>query len=108
MERLVARSKTARTLAGSCLCGAVRYRVRDEFRYAMNCHCSQCRRATGSAFKPFAGIERTKFRVTKGADKLGRNGDKTGHDAFCKKCGSLLYSLVNDGATVHVTLGTLA
>src|SRR5215813_4763558 len=27
----------------------------DEFRSAMNCHCSNCRRTTGSAFKPFAG-----------------------------------------------------
>jgi hypothetical protein len=38
----------ARILAGSCLCGTVRYRVADAFRYAMNCHCSQCRRATRS------------------------------------------------------------
>ena len=45
-------------LAGSCECGAVRYRVADEFLYASNCHCSRCRAATGSAFKPFAGIER--------------------------------------------------
>ena len=28
-----------RALAGNCLCGAVRYSVADEFRYAMNCHC---------------------------------------------------------------------
>jgi hypothetical protein len=45
-----------RALAGKCLCGAVHYAVMDEFVYALNCHCSNCRRATGSAFKPFAGI----------------------------------------------------
>jgi len=43
-------------LTGTCLCQAVRYEVDDEFEYALICHCSQCRRATGSAFKPFAGI----------------------------------------------------
>ena len=37
------------TLNGMCLCVAVRYTVADEFAYAANCHCSDCRRATGSA-----------------------------------------------------------
>jgi hypothetical protein len=44
-------------LAGRCECGAVRYKVADAFLYAANCHCSNCRAATGSAFKSFAGIE---------------------------------------------------
>jgi hypothetical protein len=96
-----------RVLAGKCLCGAVQYCVADEFLYSANCHCSNCRRATGSAFKPFAGIERPKLRVTAGGDNLMRFGDETGHDAHCKTCGSLLYSVVRDSAFVHVTLGTL-
>lgn len=94
-------------LAGRCLCGAVHYAVKDEFVYALNCHCSNCRRATGSAFKPFAGIERDKLSVTQGADSLLIYGDeKASHDLHCKTCGSLLFSVVRDGAFVHVTLGT--
>ena len=73
-----------RTLAGKCLCGAVQYVVADEFLYAANCHCSNCRRATGSAFKPFAGIEREKLRITEGEGNLMTFGDETGHDAHCK------------------------
>ena len=97
-----------RLLQGSCLCGAVRYTVHDEFRYALNCHCSQCRRATGAAFKPFAGIERHKLTVTSGQDAVLLFGDPAqDHDVRCGKCGSLLYSVVRDGAFVHVTLGTL-
>jgi len=53
-----------RTLMGKCFCGSVHYAVPDEFLYAMNCHCSNCRRATGSAFKPLAGIERDKLSIT--------------------------------------------
>ncbi len=34
-------------------------------------------------------------------------GDEKGHDAHCARCGSLLYSLVRDGAWVHVAMGTL-
>lgn len=96
-----------RQLAGKCFCGAVHYAVADAFCYAMNCHCSNCRRTTGSAFKPFAGIERGKFDVTDGRDSLLIFGDDTGHDAHCKACGSLLYSVVRDGEYVHVAMGTL-
>jgi hypothetical protein len=97
----------SRMLAGMCLCGAVQYEVADEFVYAANCHCSMCRRATGAAFKPFAGIERAKLSVTKGEDALMTFGDETGHDVRCKACGSFLYSVVRDGAFVHMAMGTL-
>ena len=100
-------STGARMLAGSCLCGAVHYAVADEFVYAANCHCSNCRRATGSAFKPFAGIERHKLSITADKDQLMIFGDENGHDLHCKRCGSLLYSLVREGAFVHVPMGTL-
>jgi hypothetical protein len=94
-------------LAGKCECGAVRYRVPDEFLYAANCHCSNCRAGTGSAFKPFAGIEREKLQVTEGQDTLLVWGDDQGNHTRCGACGSLLYSVVRDGAYVHVALGSL-
>ncbi len=94
-------------LAGKCFCGAVRYSVPDEFLYAMCCHCSNCRRTTGSAFKPFAGIERDKLVVTQDADNLLVYGDDKANDTHCKRCGSLVYSVVRDGAFVHVAMGTL-
>ena len=94
-------------LSGKCFCGAVQYAVPDAFAYAMNCHCSNCRRTTGSAFKPFAGIERGKFAVTQGQDKLMIYGDYKTNDTHCRACGSLLFSIVRDGAFVHVAMGTL-
>ena len=100
-------STSTQRLSGGCLCGAVRYRVDDTFEYAMNCHCSQCRRATGSAFKSFAGIGRENFSVVEGAEKLFRYGDDVTHDARCSVCGSFLYSQVREGQFVHVLLGTL-
>jgi hypothetical protein len=96
-----------RRLAGMCLCGAVRYDVADAFAYAMNCHCSNCRRTTGAAFKPIAGIERGKFSLTRGADNLLIVGEPDGNDTHCKTCGSFLYSVVNGGAYIHVAMGSL-
>jgi hypothetical protein len=107
MNSETADERAARQLAGSCYCGAVRYEVADEFEYALNCHCSNCRRTTGSAFKPFGGIARHKLRVTAGADRLHLLGDADGHNANCSECGSLLYSLVREGKYVHVAYGTL-
>jgi hypothetical protein len=97
-----------RVLAGGCECGAVRYEVADAFAYAANCHCSKCRAATGSAFKPFAGIEREKLELTKGHDRLLVVGGDDANHTRCAACGSLLYSVVRDGTWVHVALGSLA
>ncbi|MGH6747343.1 GFA family protein [Novosphingobium sp.] len=52
-----------RILQGSCLCGACTYEVEDDFEYALICHCSQCRRATGAGSKPFAGIRAERLRA---------------------------------------------
>ena len=94
-------------LAGRCECGAVRYTVADDFRYAANCHCSNCRASTGAAFKPFAGIEREKLRITDGLDRLLVVGEPDANHTRCGTCGSLLFSVVRDGAWVHVAMGSL-
>lgn len=94
-------------LAGRCFCGAVTYEVSDQFSYAANCHCSSCRRTTGSAFKPFASIVREKLRVASGRSQLLIFGDERANNTLCRSCGSLLYSVVRDGAYVHVAMGTL-
>ncbi len=94
-------------LRGRCECGTVRYTVADAFLYAANCHCSQCRAATGSAFKAFAGIERDKLEVTEGHDSLLIVGEQDLNNTRCAACGSLLFSVVRDGAYVHVAMGSL-
>lgn len=99
---------SARRLSGECLCGAVEYVVPDTFEYALNCHCSQCRRSTGSAFKPLAGIPRSDLQVVRGNEAIMIYGqeDKT-HDVHCGTCGSLLFSIVREGCYAHIPMGTL-
>jgi hypothetical protein len=95
-------------ITGSCLCGHVKFEVADEFRYALICHCSRCRRATGAANKPFAGIELEKVVVVAGSDSLFKYGEDLNHDVRCANCGSFMYSVVRDGQYAHVTMGSLA
>jgi hypothetical protein len=96
-----------RVLAGSCQCGTVRYEVEDAFVYAANCHCSACRATTGTAFKSFAGIEREKLTLTDGLDAAAIFGEEDANDTRCRACGSFLFSVVRDGAWVHVAMGSL-
>jgi hypothetical protein len=98
---------TGRILKGRCFCGAVEYEVHDAFEYAGMCHCSDCRRVTGSAFKPFAGILKEALTVIKGADVTTRNDKGDVHDVHCRICCSLLYSVVREGRYAHVAMGTL-
>jgi hypothetical protein len=98
---------SATILLGKCMCGAVSYSVLNEFSYAANCHCSACRRTTGSAFKPFAGIERHKLVLAANHGPLLIVGEENGNDTHCGTCGSLLYSVVRSGTYVHVAMGSL-
>ena len=84
------RDSPAVVLRGGCWCGSVEFRIADEFAYAAYCHCSGCRRVTGSAFKPFGGIEREKLQLVSSEAGLLVLGEAKGHDARCRACGSLL------------------
>jgi len=96
------------TLRGSCRCGAVTYEVNDAFTAAFYCHCSRCRRATGSAFKPMASIPFERIRLTGGEGDILIFGEASEtHDVLCRHCGSLLYSVIAENGNGHVTLGTL-
>ena len=94
-------------LRGRCACKAIGYEVADEFVVAYNCHCSNCRAMTGSAFLPWGEIEPEKLTLTRGADSLLVIGDPDGHHATrCKECYSLLYWTGYEGK-IRVPYGTL-
>jgi len=95
-------------LKGRCGCTAVAFEVSDEFVAAFNCHCSNCRALTGSAFLPWGEIEREKLRVTKGEDSLrvidAADANQVVH---CAECLSLLYWTAHNGTHVRVPYGSL-
>ena len=94
---------------GQCLCGAVHYTVSAPFEYSAYCHCSRCRRASGSAFVSSAGVRRDKLSIDLGEDSVTvhqRGPDAESH--FCKHCGSVLYLLVRNREYAHIQMGTLS
>ncbi len=95
-------------LTGSCLCGAVEFRVVDDFDYVGNCHCSECRRFTGSDYSSAGGVSADKFSLVKGEDSI-RYYEKSPATtlAFCQVCGSSLFSIKSDTGRFNVRLGVL-
>lgn len=83
------------TITGGCLCGDVRFAYNGTLGAAAYCHCSDCRKCTGSAFNVSVGVERKYFEIIngypKGFTKKGDSGNElTRH--FCSNCGSPLYT----------------
>ncbi|HEY6600024.1 MAG TPA: GFA family protein [Pseudomonadales bacterium] len=53
------------------------------------CHCSMCRKVTGSAYGVFAHIRSDRFRWTAGVENVAEYPSSPGHvRAFCRTCGS--------------------
>lgn len=96
-------------IVGGCLCGGVRYEYDGDIAEISMCHCSQCRKAQGSAFVAVSPIETAKFRITAGADLLKEfRAVPTKARVFCSHCGSPIYSARDDLPGVRrLRLGTV-
>jgi hypothetical protein len=94
---------------GSCLCGQVRYEYSGEIGELAMCHCSQCRKAQGTAFVTNAPIDAAKFAITSGAELLKEfRASANKARVFCSNCGSPLYSALDELPRVkRLRLGTL-
>lgn len=78
---------------GSCLCGAVQFRIESELEPIQVCHCSQCRKAQGTPFATNSPVAATAFHLTAGKDRLKEFESSPGKKrVFCSRCGSPIYS----------------
>ena len=86
---------------GGCLCGTVRYSVRGEPVHVGRCHCTDCRRESGSAFTVYAQWPVEDFEVS--GEIVSYHGR-----GFCPRCGSRLLNPPEAGdGLVEVRIGTL-
>ena len=99
----------ANVITGSCLCGGVRFEVDLPFIRAGHCHCSRCRKHSGTSVCTQGRVWRNQFRLLHGAELI-RNFKTAGHasKAFCSVCGSSLFGGDwPDGAQVSIRLGAI-
>jgi hypothetical protein len=98
------------TMTGQCLCGAVRYRATGPTVFSGVCHCTNCQRATGSAFSVVAAVPTDSLTIEGAVSTYVGKGD-SGNPVtrrFCPVCGSPLTSeaAVMAGITM-IEVGTL-
>jgi hypothetical protein len=83
-------------MTGHCLCGSVSFEYDGPLGPVALCHCSQCRRAHGSAFSASAPLQKGRFRWLAGEQSIREYESRPGkYRAFCANCGSQLYSRVD-------------
>lgn len=97
-------------MAGGCLCGTIAYEIRLPFLRFVNCHCSRCRRVSGSPHAANAVVTPEAFCWTRGSDDVRRfdlSEARSFSVAFCGVCGSQLPHATRSGREVIVPCGGL-
>ncbi len=98
------------TLKGSCLCGAVKYEVSGESKRFFHCHCSRCRKATGTGHASNLFLQPGVLKWLSGEEqirsfKVPEAKRFTNH--FCANCGSRLPRQAKDTDVVMIPAGSL-
>lgn len=82
------------SLSGGCLCGAVRFRARQEPFRTLVCHCTFCQRMTGSSFYansvfPLEAVEFNDAEICSYEHKSDESGGQIRVE-FCPACGTTI------------------
>lgn len=94
--------------ATTCLCTEIEFEVIGSFADVRLCHCTKCRKVSGSAFSANAKISRRNWKLKKGQEFVVEYEQAPGiFRAFCGKCGSPIYArLDRDPDNIRVRLGS--
>lgn len=99
-------------ITGQCHCGLVAYSATLDPAEVSICHCTDCQRLTGSAFRITASVSADNFSLTGGQPKryvrYGDNG-ATRLQFFCPDCGSPVFTTGEgpDADTIGIRAGTI-
>lgn len=94
---------------GECNCGAVAFEIIDDISDVYICHCSICRRSSGSNGIAVIVVRNDAFRWLRGEDGIStwKKPDADWQTWFCRVCGSVLPG-VNDDSRMFVPAGLVA
>lgn len=97
---------------GQCHCGTVTYEAEIQPDEVGICHCTDCQRLTGSAFRVTVSTPASQFRLTgnmpKRYEKRADNGALR-LQFFCGDCGSPIYTtgVGKDAVTIGIRWGSI-
>lgn len=97
-------------IPGGCLCGAVRFEVIPPVLRMVHCHCSRCRKGTGTGHATNIAAQPDRVRWLAGEDCITRYELPTAKRFgkwFCSRCGSPLPRVTRDGKMAVIPAGSL-
>lgn len=94
---------------GSCLCGKVKFHIVGQINDIIHCHCSLCRKSSGTAYATNGFVNVSDFNIIAGKDNLTHFELRPGKKRhFCKTCASPIYSANSqDNSRIRIRLGVL-
>lgn len=94
---------------GSCLCKAVELEIHGGIDAIIHCHCSSCRKSSGTAYATNGFVSAGGLRITRGDDAVRGYETSPGRVRhFCGVCASPLYSSnAQDPERLRIRLGVL-
>lgn len=91
---------------GSCICESVVFTLEGEPFDIVQCHCSKCRKSSGSSADAMITVDKNKFSWIEGQDFVKvYKGNSGSQRSFCQNCGTSLPVL--DGEKYWVPAGVL-
>ncbi len=91
-------------LRGSCLCGAVTFRISGKLGPADACHCSQCRKMTGH-YLASVNVAVSDLELEGGDQVRWFDSSEQARRGFCPTCGSTLFWQANGSDRIAVAMG---
>jgi len=91
-------------VTGGCHCGAIRFEAEVDPNAAGICHCTDCQKLSGTAYRVSIQARAGTFRLLAGTPRIYTKTADSGtlrEQAFCERCGSPLYA-VSPGAEPRV------
>ena len=96
-------------MQGECLCGNVKFEIKEEIRNFYQCHCSLCRKVTSSSSNTAPFVNASAFRWTSGESDIRSYTKPSGYRSdFCSVCGSLVPNSLRDSGMMWVPDGLLS
>jgi hypothetical protein len=98
------------TPRGSCLCGAVGFRIEGKPLFARSCHCGRCRKARATGFASNMLVALSDVRFTRGEGDLASYKipeAKFFTQTFCRICGAKLPRVDPSRGFAIVPMGSL-
>lgn len=95
-------------MRGECLCGNVQFEVLVESLGVYQCHCSLCRKQSGSVSNSATILSQAEFRWLKGEAGIARWRKSTGfRSEFCSDCGAPVPNILGETGFVWVPVGLI-